>query len=431
MAGSKSLEPRKILQENLLRAIAALGGFVIASAVTLIADIPLGTKIGAAMLVLVSLFLVVVWLPRPWSEWTERRGRRLLLATAPLAGAGLLLFVGFAIRPVRVDYRLPATLLLLDASETMEATLSGDITKLLAASTELRKWATDIGNTQLGLATFGVDTCGTGPPIDVLVPIAGNRADRIVEHSERISTRGTANLVSAGKRAIGLLGRFEKPENRRLLIITGGLDGCGRDLHELLRESELRVVAIQWELVGLGFTDQEKAEANALPNVEVYFADSSDELSDVFRQLLFRRPLRREFDRVYKYVAIETRGAVNKAVLAIDARDVAAMRESVEKLTRLLDEGEKWFDQFSTKNEASVFAPVKELLQEQWGYFAATIPALQRLADFDEAHPEPSAEERNRIVNDEWNPPIKAYNDNLPELLKLIEEALNKLFARK
>jgi hypothetical protein len=71
---------------------------------------------------------------------------------------------------------------------------------------------------------------------------------------------GRSSLVSEGRNALGLLNPFTG-DRRRLLVITAGLDECGGELADLIAESKFKDVALQWELVGLRLTDEEKADS--------------------------------------------------------------------------------------------------------------------------------------------------------------------------
>lgn len=63
---------RDLIRDHLRAVIVLLSGFILASAVVLIADVPTWARVLAALLAVVSLSLVVAWLRSPWSEWTAR-----------------------------------------------------------------------------------------------------------------------------------------------------------------------------------------------------------------------------------------------------------------------------------------------------------------------------------------------------------------------
>jgi hypothetical protein len=428
---------RDVIRDQLFRLLAVLVGFLVASAVVVVADAPVWTKLLAALLALASVFIVALWLPLPWSDWRARRGRRLWVAAAPLALAGLVLVLGLTIWRGGPDPvpRNPATLIVLDTSDGMGELLDSKNTKLSQATKSLTEQARDLGNDQLGLATFGVDDCESGEtPLDERVPIAPDNADRIkAEASADLVPAGKANLVSAARYALGRLNEFTG-RRRRVLIITGGLDACGGDLGELISEREIKGVAVQWELVGLGLSPEEKAQASGLPGVTVHVADTSRELREVLNLTLFEEPIRAEFEELREYVESEVRDPLNEAVDAVNADppDPRAARSHLDEVERLTGLGQDRFAEFGIDDEAAVFRPVKDILHEQFGLLAEGASALEQVAAFDDEHPgeldEVEHGEREELI-DAANAPIETYNENLDELGDRIERALNELFG--
>jgi hypothetical protein len=107
-------------RENLLRIVPILIAAIAAPVVAIVADLPLWSRIGAAIATLVAIVLAVLWIQLPPSAWRENHGRRFFLVALPLVVAGALLISG-AIAPGPPDRRLnePAMLILVDASSAM------------------------------------------------------------------------------------------------------------------------------------------------------------------------------------------------------------------------------------------------------------------------------------------------------------------------
>jgi hypothetical protein len=426
---------RELIREHLRGVIGLLAGFVLASAAVAVADAPAWARVIAALLGVVSLSLVVAWLQLPWSEWRARRARRLVAATAPMAAAGFVLLLGMLVpQAASAVFTDPATLILLDTSEGMLDPLQQGAPKFDEATQELGRHVRDLGSDQLGLATFGTPSCDSDETYDERVSIAHDRADLIREEADGLRPSGRANLVSAGRSALGLLSDF-KDKRKRLLVITAGLDDCGGDLVELLEESKFQEVPVKWELVGLGLTTAEKEEVQALPSdVRVHFADTSAELNDVLRSVMFEEPVRDELDTALQYVETDIREPLNAAIEAVNQRppQAQAARTSLAELRRLADEGEERFDDLATEDERSVFLPVKRLLERQFELLQEAAGAVEEVVGFDEDHGGElvagEVDERNSLIG-RLNEPVETYNANLPRLAEQTERALSELFG--
>jgi hypothetical protein len=176
---------------------------------------------------------------------------------------------------------------------------------------------------------------------------------------------GRSNLVSEGRNALGLLNPFTG-DRRRLLVITAGLDECGGELADLIAESKFKDVALQWELVGLRLTDEEKAELEALTDDQatVHLPDTSEELKDVFRLVLFEEPVRQDLESLTEYVESDVREPLNASIRAFNARPPRPedVRMHVAALRDRAADGEERFAEFATEGERAAFAPVNDLL---------------------------------------------------------------------
>jgi hypothetical protein len=435
MADRPQQGARDLLRDHLLRVIAVLSAFLLASVAVIVSDAPLWSKGLAAALALIGLSLVALWLPLTWSDWRARRGLRIACVAIPLAAAVLVIGLGLSVwkpGPSRVADD-PATLLLLDASETMAAPLSGGATKFEEARRRLGHELRIGENDQLGLATFGVEGCDEEDPVDEIVSIGPSGADRIRERATDLSPAGRANLVSAARYGVGLLNGFRG--SRSVVVITGGLDRCGGDLGELLSEHTVKGVPIRWELVGLGLSADEKERVKQLPaGVAVHLADTSDELNDVLDLVLFEKPIRDEFEELRGYVESTVREPLNDAVGAVNSQPPETVLAStrLRQVRDLAKEGERRFDEFGATKGACDFAQVESLLALQFRRLTTGADALERVVAFDRRHPggrtNDEIEERNGLIADA-NGPIGEYNANLPELAKVIESALNRCFG--
>jgi hypothetical protein len=428
---------RELIREHLRGAIGLLVGFVLASAAVVFADAPAWARVLAAVLAVLALSLVVAWLQVPWAEWRARRARRLVLVTAPMVAAVLVLLLGVLVpRGESAVFSDPATLILLDASGRMLEPLTPGQPKFDEASQELRRQVRDLGNDQLGLATFGVASCDSDETFEKRVSIAHDRAKRIRDEAGELRPEGRANLVSAARSALSLLNPFTD-ERRRLLLITAGLDGCGGKLKELVEESKFKKVVVQWELIGLGLTAAETGEVEALSgDVRVHLVETGAELEGALRTVFFEEPIRDEMDSALGYVQTDIREPLNAAIAAINVRPPQARvaRAKLSELRRLAKDGAERFDDFATEDERSVFLPVKRLLRQQFELLKGAAAAADDVVGFDQRHGGELSQgrlvERNALIG-RLNEPIGAYNANLSRLEEQIEHALDDLFGAR
>jgi hypothetical protein len=428
---------RDLIRDHLRAVLVLLSGFILASVVVLIADAPTWARILAALLAVVSLSLVVAWLRLRWSEWTARHGWRLTAAAAPALLALVVLALGVTVwrdlpSAVLTD---PATLILFDSSEGMADELEGGDSKFDEATDELDRSVRDLGGDQLGLASFGIPSCDSdSSPADELVSIGPDRAEEVGEKAHSLTPTGQANLVSAARDAIGLLDTFED-ERQRLILITAGLDDCGGELSKLLFESAFKDVTIQLEIVGLGLSAEEKEQVGGLPDeVRVHLADTSEELDEVFQIVFFEEPIRDELAALTDYVQVELRDLLEAARLDVEAdppRPESAQK-NVALARQLASEGKKRFGEFATEAERAAFAPVKDLLREQFDRLQEAADIEEDIAQFDEAHGinlgAEDRQERDELIA-RLRDSVDAYNETNKELNAQIEEVLEELFA--
>jgi hypothetical protein len=426
---------RDLIRDHLRAVLVLLSGFILASAVVLIADAPTWARILAALLAVVSVSLVVAWLRLPWSDWTARHAWRLAAVAAPALLALVVLGLGVTVwsdQPSAVATD-PANLILIDSSEGMADELEGGGSKFDEATAELDSEVRDVGRDQLGLASFGIPSCDSDrSPAEELVSIGPDRAEQVGEKAHSLTPAGQANLVSAARDALGLLNSFE--DRRRLILITAGLDDCGGELSDLLTERAFKALTIKLEIVGLGLSAEEKEQLGALPDeVRVYFADTRDELNEVFEIVFFEEPIRDELATLTKYVQAELRDPLEAArqdVVADPPRPESA-RRNIAVARRLAAEGEERFGDFATDAERAEFVPVKDLLREQFERLQEVADIEEDIAQFDEEHgvnldPQDRRERDELLVRLEES--VVAYNETGDELRTRIEEVLEQLF---
>ena len=427
---------RDLIRDHLRAVLVLLSGFILASAVVLIADAPTWARVLAALLAVVSLSLVVAWLRLPWSEWTARHAWRLAAAAAPALLALVVVALGVTVwrdlpSAVAAD---PATLILFDSSEGMADELEGGGSKFDEATDELDSSVRDLGRDQLGLANFGIPSCDSdSSPAEELVSIGPDRAEQVGERAHSLTPAGQANLVSGTRDAIGLLNPFE--DRRRLILITAGLDDCGGELSELLKERAFKEVTIQLEIVGLGLSAEEKEQVGGLPDeVRVHLADTRKELDEIFQIVFFEEPIRDEFATLTEYVQVELRDLLEAARQDVEAdppRPESAQR-NVARARQLASEGEMRFGEFATEAERGAFAPVKDLLREQFERLQEAADIEEDIAQFDEAYGinlgVEDRQQRDELIA-RLRDSVDAYNETNNELNAQIEEVLEELFA--
>jgi hypothetical protein len=228
---SSGTRVRGLVRDHLHRLLLALLGFIAISATTLIVNVTVPYKIGAASLAVVGIGAILVSLGEPRAMWLKRRGLRVWAVAGPLLAAVAVLAVGYGLQPPSIDHQFPATLILLDASETMATEFDGQ-TKLSVATSRIERHVGRFELEQLGFASFGATDCDTREPVIERVHIARNQAGAVKDALPDVAATGRSNLVMAAIRAVALLHDFEGEQ--RVVLVTGGLDDeCGGDLRDL------------------------------------------------------------------------------------------------------------------------------------------------------------------------------------------------------
>jgi hypothetical protein len=420
---------RDLIEANLQRLIAALLVFIAAAVVALFVDVALPFMVVAAALALVALVAIVVWIADPWSRWREDARRRLLFVGFPLLGAATVLAIGFVTKQPVVVLDNPAYLIVLDRSGSMAEEFDDGATKLEAAQARLEKHLIDFGAFQLGLSAFGTEMCQGSQQLEEIVPLASDRAGEIREAAAQLAPDGFTNVVSAGIQALTRLTEFTG--ERRMLLIAGGLeDECGRDLRDLEDYAENFDIPVQWDLVGLGFSDEEKAAANALPDVNVALADTNEELDAALELLLFEQIIRDGLDQLQSFLD-EAREPLNEAIDALRDGDTGVAELKVHEAREGVATGTARFDGISDDDRTTELEAVESKFEEQMERLAEAVPLLEDVVEIDvsaEAElSEDEVEARNAAV-DKFNDAIGEYNSVTNEITDEVGRILTEMF---
>jgi hypothetical protein len=430
------VELRGLIRDNLSRLIPLLLAAVAAPVIAILADLPAWATSGAAAAALVSVVLVVAWLPLPRSAWRADHGRRVVLVTVPLIVAVGLVGIGFGARLAR-DEGKPAMLLLVDASRMMTDTVgdqAGARTKFEDATTSVRRNALDNQFEQTGLASFG-GACQSEEPLRELVPIAFDHKDAIEDQLSELTPTGDRNLVAAASNALSLLEPFDQADWTRLVIVTGGLDGCGQSLSDLIDNARQKNLGLTWDLVGFGLSDQEKEEAGALEGegVAVHLPDTSDELDQVLGGILAEAPIQLGLEAIRTFVTQDVRNALQEADDALDRDDVRTAEERLDAVDTFIESASDRFLTIDTTGANAVYQPMVELLQGLVGLQRQDLDLLrQRLAIAQDARIDElegqDLEEWEALVADDEEVIIR-YNAEADKLDEKLEDILDALFG--
>jgi hypothetical protein len=432
-------ELRGLVRDNLSRLIPLLLAAVAAPIIALLADLPTWATWVAAAAALVSVVLIVIWLPLPRSAWRADHSRRIVLVAIPLTLAVVMVGIGFAVRlgAGSRDVRSAAMLILVDSSQEMGAGVPaqpGSGTKLEAATRSVRQHVIDNQFEQVGLASFG-DPCGSEEPLRELVPIAFDRKEAIAGELTGLQPTGDRNLVSAASNALSLLEPFGEAKWRRLVIVTGGLDGCGRGLPDLIENWRGRDVDLTWDLVGLGLSDQEKQEASALQGdgVAVHLADTPDELDDALSVILRETPIRQGLDEIRSYVTRDVRDPLQEAADALARGDLGTVQQRLDAVESLIESAADRFLTIDTAGANQVYDPMVQKLREMVDLQRRYVDLLrQRLAIAQDT----DVDELDGQELEEWNTLtqrseeiVQRYNEDFDELESIIEDIIDELFG--
>ncbi len=428
---------RPIVRDNVGRVIPLLAAAIAAPIVAELADLPTWARVGAAGGALVAVVLVAVWLPLPWSAWRANRSRRLVAVGLPLAVAAGFVSLGFAVTSdtARHDPGSPAMLVLLDASEGMASGLTDDAvaTKLGLATGAVRQHVVDNQFEQVGLASFG-DSCASDEPLHEHVGIAFDRKDSIEGELAGLMAGGERNLVAAASNALSLLNPFNEAKWRRLVIVTGGLDGCSRRLDELIDAARGRDVDLAWDVVGLDFAEDEKQRAAALEGegVSIHLADTPAELDAALASVLGESPIRNGLDEIRQYVTSDVRDVLQEADDALDDRDLDVVEDRLDRAEALVDSAEDRFLTIDTSGQNAVFAPMVELLRQMVDLQREDIDLLGQRLRFARANDLERLDEGDReewrVLAERNSDVVEQYNEKLRELEPVFEEILKVLF---
>jgi hypothetical protein len=449
-------DPKDLLRDNVLRLIPLLAAAVIAPVVTILAGLPVWVRVGAAAASLVAVVLAAVWLPLPWSAWRADHGRKLLFVSLPLVVAAGLVATGFAVRAPRSDPQARAMLVLLDGSQAMANGLGagdspvcgmvasvgtgppGQRTKLDVATACVKQHVSDNQFEQVGLATFGGTSCASeDEPLHKHVGIAFERKAAIEDKLAGLEPSGDRELVAAASNALSLLNPFKDATGRRLVIITGGLDGCGRRLDELIVNARGSETDFTWDFVGLQLSEQEKQQAGRLQGagVTVHLADTPSELDEALKSVLREEPIREGIDDIRNFVTRDVRDPLQEADDALNRGDLKTVEKKLDTVNGLVGSAEDRFLKIDTTEEGRVFKPMVVLLDQMIKLQRRDLDLLdQRLkiaqgAGVDKLKGE-DLQNWNRLTEDNQKVVNEYNNVKVPELERVLEKILEELFGK-
>jgi hypothetical protein len=431
--GKATRSIRDVVEPHIRTLIAALFAFLSVTVAAYFVGISTPFKVIAAALAIVGLVALTIWMTDPWARWREDARRRLLFVGFPLLGAAVVIVIGLVAQPSQIAYDRPAHLILLDVSTGMNEPFDENLTKLEAARNGITQHVTDFGaNLQQGLAIYGAGGCEPSESFENLVPLGPSRTGAIEDAASGVTGGGEAALVSAGIQALNELDKF-KNENRKVTLIAGALqDGCGRDVRDLQDRASQLGVAVEWDLIGLGFTDEDKDAAESLPDTNLEFVETRDELDSVLEEYLFLKVVQDGLEEMRTYID-QARIPLNEAGEAVSAQENDVARQKVAAAQAGANEGKDRFAQIadgdgkeSLNKIADMFADQMTLLQEQ------AVPKMEKVievsVDSETAGAEGQSEELQEAISD-YNAVIGEYNSARRDISDEIERLLNDAFA--
>lgn len=399
---------RSILKDNAARLIPVLVAVAVAPVFALVADVPAWASALAAAFAALSLVLIVLWIGRPWSEWMERRGRRLAAVVAPLVAAGVVLIAGVIATPPVVDPNAGARLILFDTSRDMRQPLpEGSGSRLDDAKEQMGDYlAGIIPSEQLGLATFG-GGCDADPPVAEDVSIAQDRGEEIAARlDELVPTDGDRNLVRAVRYASSLLQPLSETRSSTLVIVTSGLDGCGDDVQGIFADLANLGIVLDWYLIGLGFSSEDKDRAGRLTGGHVLFADTPEELGEALNEALCRDAIRDEFRPLSEVLFTRLPDRLNETGAALDAGEVADAQATLVRMQDLLKQGQGLLAELDAEGSLRYLRDLTLALDQVFQPLSALASELETEIAFRQEHPG----ELTGQTQAEWNERIERYN---------------------
>jgi len=289
---------RDQVRDNLRQLITLLVGFVIASLVALLPNVPLWSSLLAAVALLPPLVFLTHWLSDPPSVWRERVKSRLAVLGVPVAAAVGVLLLGALVDGDVVPARSLSNIeIVLDGSASMAGELDGQPKAAIAAD-KVSSSVSLLDDSALALRAFGGD-CGSVP--ELMVDFGTRKAEEVKETASNLEPRGEANLVDAVAAAID---DFSNPDlypegvdpqalDNRILVITGSSDTCGADqtrLEDKIQSSPAGL-DLKYTLIGFDIGDEQSREdlqeLAARVDGEALFAETADELDALLDDLVY------------------------------------------------------------------------------------------------------------------------------------------------
>jgi hypothetical protein len=300
-----------------------------------------------------------------------------------------------------------ATEILFDQSATMAQPFDGT-TKMAAAMDSMKRIlyedTTDHG--QLGLRTFGGPCMGSHT--ELTVPFHRDNADRIWNSLQQITPNGEHNtLVNAVTWAAEDLGGLNA-SRRRILVITGGDDGCGGDLQsipgKIKANPSANQIQVRFRFIGLGLTqDQQRAveEINRASGGEdpPIFVNNRKELNNAVQLVLKIEPVKLDAQDAVKILDTITED-LNKMVENENAKNYPQAEVHLKDAQNYFKSSSFPFQDLERRQKGAEFKEIHVLVSENRNLQESMIAEAEKAL---------RARQSNNI--DEENAAISRFND--------------------
>jgi hypothetical protein len=217
--------------------------------------------------------------------------------------------------------------IIVDSSQAMATELFDGVPKLQAAAQAVQNVMTNEGLQRNNLALREVGgACGSVPPKPTLDFSTSNER-KIRSRMSALTASGSANLVDTLLQAITDfedIARF-KDVSKRIIVITGNPDACGRDVEAAKQRIERlkkagHDISVDFHFIGLGLNAD---GVNALNNLaettggSTDFPQTRDDLQKVMHRIVEVEPVFRSADAVTKILNANIH-AINDVTSAAD-----------------------------------------------------------------------------------------------------------------
>jgi len=374
---------------------------------------------------------------RPWYKNTMAIFALISAIVATVSGL-IVLFQKF--EPTKI---LQNTVIVFDRSAAMNDPFEGG-TKLNAAIEAV--------NDALGSEVASADNLALrsfGGPCDsansqMVIGFRQHNGDRVRNAVKTFQASGKATLTSA---LIEATGDFNDPKrfegmNKRIIVITGGVDSCQTDPVKYIRNRLENLGAgdninVSFRFIGMALDSEQRNELNAIAqetsgiseeNVsdQVFFVDSKSELKKVLEEIVEVEPILDTVNKMAKYMNDVT-DQLNPAVSAINSKDYSAAEEHLQAAKGEFNKSqpllaglggilnvELFHDQLQELYKLT--ATNQELQQKQLELLQTMINQGKR-GDTDAL----------KKTVDEWNEIISQFDSNIAKMDQITEDIQNKL----